>query len=134
MGDICYWHRYTLQVILNINTCSISDTSLPTAGVSLLMFCCFNILKKFERAHEDRGVRYEEPRPERDHLLSSSGLSYDYMSQGDEDLDFTINRKCLGDDEASNNSRRLCAISFDAPRECFFLPCGHFCGLLCIWN
>ncbi|XP_019460162.1 PREDICTED: uncharacterized protein LOC109359922 [Lupinus angustifolius] len=94
-------------------------------GVTLLMFWCFNFLSKFRYAHEDRGVRYEEPAPQRDHLLSSSGSSYDSMSQGDEDLDFTIDGMSLGDDEASNNSRRLCAICFDAPRECFFLPCGH---------
>lgn len=25
----------------------------------------------------------------------------------------------------SQSTRRLCAICFDSPRDCFFLPCGH---------
>ncbi|KAE9591995.1 putative aminoacyltransferase, E1 ubiquitin-activating enzyme [Lupinus albus] len=88
------------------------------------MFWCFNFLNKFRSAREDR-VRYEEAAREDDDDPPSSGSSYNSMSQGDEDVDFTIDGNSLGNDEASINSRRLCAICLDAPRECFFLPCGH---------
>ncbi|KAF8044785.1 hypothetical protein N665_6833s0002 [Sinapis alba] len=52
---------------------------------------------------------------------SSMGSSNESFAADDADLeDFTGN-----EGEASNSSRRLCAICFDAKRDCFFLPCGH---------
>lgn len=110
---------------------------LPTGGLTLLMFWVFNYLNKLQCAHEDGvGVRSEGTAPERaplisrkDDDLSSWGSSYDSLPQDEEDLDFltggSIDGKLLGDGETSNNTRRLCAICFDAPRDCFFLPCGH---------
>ncbi|KAK7294696.1 hypothetical protein RJT34_17589 [Clitoria ternatea] len=108
-----------------------------TGGMTLLMFWAFNFLNKLQRSHEDRvGVRSNGTTPQRDPLLahkdddlSSWDSSYDSMSQDEEDLDLflgdSIKGKFFGDGETSNNIRRLCAICFDAPRECFFLPCGH---------
>jgi len=65
----------------------------------------------------------------RDPLLSpksgdglSDGSSYDSISSDEDDLE----EKFLeGSMEANGNPRRLCVICYDAPRECFFLPCGH---------
>nr|KYP33595.1 E3 ubiquitin-protein ligase rififylin [Cajanus cajan] len=106
-------------------------------GLTLLVFWAFNILNKLQCAHEGReGFRSEGTEPQRapllsqkDDDLSSWGSSYDSLSQDEEDLDFLpggpIDGKFLGDGETSNNTKRLCAICFDAPRDCFFLPCGH---------
>ncbi|KAK7339881.1 hypothetical protein VNO77_20567 [Canavalia gladiata] len=106
-------------------------------GMTLLMFWAFNFLNKLQCANEHRaGVSFERATPQRapllsqkDDDLSSWGSSYDSLSQDEEDLDFlpggSIDGKNLGDGETSNNTRRLCAICFDAPRDCFFLPCGH---------
>lgn len=106
-------------------------------GLTVLMFWACNFLNKVRSSHEDRvGSRAEGTGPERapllsrkDDDLSSWGSSYDSLSQDDQDLDFlaggSTDGKFLGDGETSNNTQRLCAICFDAPRDCFFLPCGH---------
>ncbi|KAK9280355.1 hypothetical protein L1049_014044 [Liquidambar formosana] len=64
----------------------------------------------------------------KDDDLSSWGSSYDSISHDEEDLEEwraagSIEGKQLK--EGENNTRRLCVICFDAPRDCFFLPCGH---------
>ncbi|KAI5429494.1 hypothetical protein KIW84_034181 [Lathyrus oleraceus] len=101
------------------------------------MFWVFNFLNKLQCANDDRvGSRSEGTGPDRapllsrkDDDLSSWGSSYDSIPQDDEDLNFltggSTDGKFLADGETSNNTRRLCAICFDAPRDCFFLPCGH---------
>ncbi|OMO97558.1 Zinc finger, RING-type [Corchorus olitorius] len=66
----------------------------------------------------------------KDDDITSWGSSYDSISSDEADLeDFlpaagSVEGTSL-DGENSNNTRRLCAICFDAPRDCFFLPCGH---------
>ncbi|XP_042945709.1 E3 ubiquitin-protein ligase APD1-like isoform X3 [Carya illinoinensis] len=107
-------------------------------GMSMLMFSAFHFLNKFQLTHERRrGIQYGEVGSERapllsykDDDLSSWGSSYDSLSHDEDDIeDFLAlgapGGKSLGDGENSNNTRRLCAICFDAPRDCFFLPCGH---------
>ncbi|KAL4606228.1 hypothetical protein ACB092_09G086400 [Castanea dentata] len=107
-------------------------------GMTVLMLFAFNFLNKFQCAHEEgRYVPYGEIGSERapllsykDDDLSSWGSSYDSVSHDEDDIeDFlalaSLEGKSLGDGENSNNTRRLCAICFDAPRDCFFLPCGH---------
>ncbi|PNY05222.1 protein aberrant pollen development 1 [Trifolium pratense] len=106
-------------------------------GLTMIMFWAFNVLTKLQSAHDDRvESRSEGPGPDQASLLSrkyddrsSWGSSYDSLPEDEEDLDFlaggSTDGKCLGDGETSNNTRRLCAICFDAPRDCFFLPCGH---------
>lgn len=49
---------------------------------------------------------------------SSMGSSTESFAADDNDLE-----GFMGNEGDSN--RRLCAICFDAPRDCFFLPCGH---------
>ncbi|OVA02693.1 zinc finger protein [Macleaya cordata] len=65
----------------------------------------------------------------KDDDLSSWSSSYDSVSHDEEDLEDSIavdslEGKQLKDGENSN-PRRLCVICYDAPRDCFFLPCGH---------
>ncbi|XP_062166652.1 E3 ubiquitin-protein ligase APD2 [Alnus glutinosa] len=106
-------------------------------GMTLLMLLAFNFLNKFQCAREDaRDVQYGEMGsarapllPHKDDDLSSWGSSYDSVSDEDNIEDLLalgpLEGVSLGDGENSNNTRRLCAICFDAPRDCFFLPCGH---------
>uniref|UniRef100_A0A6N2KJ53 RING-type domain-containing protein n=1 Tax=Salix viminalis TaxID=40686 RepID=A0A6N2KJ53_SALVM len=106
-------------------------------GTTVLILAAFNFLKKFQCDRED-GTRllFGEVEAERapllsckDDDLSSLGSSYDSVSNNEEDLeDFLAAGSMEGksrDGENDNNTCRLCAICFDAPRECFFLPCGH---------
>ena len=67
--------------------------------------------------------------PEKDDDISSWGSSYDSVSHDEEDLEqwlavTSVEGKPLNEGE-SNNPSLLCVICFDAPRDCFFLPCGH---------
>lgn len=61
----------------------------------------------------------------------SWGSSYDCLSNDDEDLEdcprtsTTVEQKLSPDDENLTITQRLCAICYDAPRDCFFLPCSH---------
>ncbi|KAL6133070.1 hypothetical protein ACLB2K_065307 [Fragaria x ananassa] len=100
-------------------------------AMTILMLLAFNFLNKFRCNNED-GIRVQhtEFRPERAPLLSykdddqsSWGSSYDSASNDEGDLEDLMTAGSL--DGESNNTRRLCAICFDAPRDCFFLPCGH---------
>ncbi|XP_050381708.1 E3 ubiquitin-protein ligase APD2 isoform X2 [Argentina anserina] len=106
-------------------------------AMTILMLLAFHFLSKFRCNNEDgTRVQHEEFRPERAPLLSykdddqsSWGSSYDSASNDEGDLEDlmaagSLDGKSLRDGE-SNNTRRLCAICFDAPRDCFFLPCGH---------
>ena len=101
------------------------------------MLVAFNFLNKLQFTREDEtSVRYGEIASARAPLLSrkdddisSWGSSYDSVSSDEADLeDFlavSVGGTSTRDGENSNNTRRLCAICFDAPRDCFFLPCGH---------
>lgn len=106
--------------------------------MTLLMLVAFNFLNKFQFTREDgAGVRYgniESARApllsHKDDDLSSWGSSYDSVSNDERDLEeflatSGLEGKSIKDGENVNNTRRLCAICFDAPRDCFFLPCGH---------
>lgn len=110
------------------------------------MLFAFKCLNKFQCARNETG-HHEQRRSERAPLLSNKddlsswGSSYDSASNDEEDLENflavgSLEGKSLGEGENSNNTRRLCAICFDAPRDCFFLPCGHCvacfaCGTRC---
>ncbi|KAF3449548.1 hypothetical protein FNV43_RR10277 [Rhamnella rubrinervis] len=106
--------------------------------MTALMLLIFNFFNEFQCIREDRiGSQYEVARPERTPLLSNKdddlsswGSSYDSVSNDEDDLEDFLGvgsheGKILGDGDKSNSTRRLCAICFDAPRDCFFLPCGH---------
>ncbi|XP_057512746.1 E3 ubiquitin-protein ligase APD2-like [Actinidia eriantha] len=107
-------------------------------GMTVLMLLAFHFLNNFQ-CNREEGTRYQfggtisERAPllsQKDDDLLSWGSSYDSVSQDDEDLEdglpvSSLEGKPLKDGEYNNNIRRLCAICFDAPRDCFFLPCGH---------
>lgn len=102
--------------------------------MTLLMLVVFNYLGKFQSTREGQtGAQYgtvdSATAPllsHKDDDLSSWGSSYDCVSNDDEDLeDLYPEGKAVREGETGNNTRRLCAICFDAPRDCFFLPCGH---------
>ncbi|KAM7526484.1 hypothetical protein LguiA_016386 [Lonicera macranthoides] len=105
---------------------------IGTGGMTFVILLAFHFFKNFRCTREDR-VQYGGMESQRALLLSqkdddvlSWGSSYDSLSQGDEDPeDGLVDGKQLKDGEYNNNTRRLCAICFDAPRDCFFLPCGH---------
>ncbi|XWS55535.1 hypothetical protein CRYUN_Cryun09bG0008400 [Craigia yunnanensis] len=106
-------------------------------GMTAIMLVAFNFLNKFQFTREaETSVRFGEIASTRAPLLSrkdddisSWGSSYDSVSSDEADLeDFLVGSlegTSIKDGENSNNTRRLCAICFDAPRDCFFLPCGH---------
>ncbi|KAK8971801.1 hypothetical protein V6N11_028187 [Hibiscus sabdariffa] len=106
-------------------------------GMTAIMLVAFNILNKFQFTHGDEAsIRYGGVASARTPLLSrkaddtsSWGSSYDSISGDEADLEVilagSLEGASIGDGENSNNTRRLCAICFDAPRDCFFLPCGH---------
>ncbi|KAI4369182.1 hypothetical protein MLD38_017659 [Melastoma candidum] len=116
-------------------------------GMTVLMLLAFNFLNKFRCGREDNlempHIRMEPERAPllmpKDEDLSSWGSFHDSSSQDEEDIEEMLaaqapEGKLLKDGENSNNTRRLCGICFDAPRDCFFLPCGHCvacleCGL-----
>ncbi|KAJ8642470.1 hypothetical protein MRB53_019164 [Persea americana] len=65
----------------------------------------------------------------KDDDISSWGSSYDSVSHDEEDMEdrpgaTSLEARSLKDVE-TNTPRRLCAICYDAPRDSFFLPCGH---------
>ncbi|KAK6943126.1 protein of unknown function DUF4793 [Dillenia turbinata] len=103
-------------------------------GMTVLMMLAFNFLSKLQCSRADGGFHVREVITERTPLLtnkddlSSWGSSYDSVSNDEEDLEEFL---AAGSSEGKmvkdgdNNPRRLCAICFDAPRDCFFLPCGH---------
>lgn len=95
---------------------------------------------KLQAGPGESGVQREYLPPERTPLItqkdddddSSCGSSYVSLSVGEEEdeLNFPGSPGVEDTDIKSwkNNDiyqRRLCAICFDAPRDSFFLPCGH---------
>ncbi|XP_061345892.1 E3 ubiquitin-protein ligase APD2-like [Gastrolobium bilobum] len=66
----------------------------------------------------------------KDDDLSSWGSSYESFSNEEEDLKVRLalnadEGKPVMEGETSNSLQHLCVICFDAPKDCFFLPCGH---------
>lgn len=101
------------------------------------MFLLFHLLNNCQCIVDNRaGVYYRETGSERDSLLShhnddqsSQTSTYDSASQDDKDSSdghvLGVLDGQLKDGEVDSNMRRLCAICFDAPKNSFFLPCGH---------
>ncbi|XP_071724254.1 E3 ubiquitin-protein ligase APD2-like [Rutidosis leptorrhynchoides] len=101
-------------------------TGVLTAIILLVLLLC-NIYQNRRQQQGSGGVETETGAPlltsQKDDDLSSWGSSHEYNSQDEDDL---LPSSKHGDHQANDdNLRRLCAICWDAPRECFFLPCGH---------
>ncbi|KMT12328.1 hypothetical protein BVRB_5g102700 [Beta vulgaris subsp. vulgaris] len=96
---------------------------LGIGGLTSIMLWTFNYLNRVRRNMEDTAENQSgDLGPERAPLLSqkddevsSLGSSYDSGSQNDEETQEDLEEGC----------RRLCVICFDAPKDCFFIPCGH---------
>ncbi|KAF8402653.1 hypothetical protein HHK36_010742 [Tetracentron sinense] len=109
-----------------------------SGGMTVLILLAFKFCNNYQSTSgEGTGFQSEEVTSEqtpllshKDDDLSSWGSSYESVSHDEEDLEdwlavSSLEGKPLKDGENYNNPRRLCAICFDTPRDCFFLPCGH---------
>lgn len=136
IGKVLSW-LLSLQPLQVYHLRILNSIFLLKGGMTGIMLVAFNFLNKFQYTREDEArFRNGELASARAPLLSrkaddlsSRGSSYDSISSDEADLeDFlagSLEGTSIGDGENSNNTRRLCAICFDAPRDCFFLPCGH---------
>ncbi|KZV33123.1 hypothetical protein F511_03389 [Dorcoceras hygrometricum] len=106
--------------------------------VASIVLLINHILKSFQSTNQQNrigpaGLTGSERTPllvQKDDNFSSEGSSYASDSDDEEYLGQvqdgdTQNGKPVRDDEYNSDVRRLCAICFDAPRDCFFIPCGH---------
>ncbi|CAL5202516.1 unnamed protein product [Lathyrus oleraceus] len=104
-------------------------------GVMTVIILCALESYQMYQTNIEENVRFRfqrvEVNSERAPLLSrkdtdvtSWSSSYDSFSSDEEN---SSEGKSIIEGETSNNDlRRLCVICFDARRDCFFLPCGHF--------
>lgn len=110
-----------------------------SAVMTILLLLALRFCKLFQSSSgESTGHEPEQMETERAPLLSpkeddlsSWGSSYDSVSHDEEDLEeqlavSSLEGKPFGEGENPSNTRNLCVICFDAPRDCFFIPCGHF--------
>ncbi|TKY47156.1 Mitochondrial ubiquitin ligase activator of nfkb 1-A [Spatholobus suberectus] len=106
--------------------------------VAVLILLALKLFKMFQANGEEReGFQQMQVVSERDPLLpskdddlSSWGSSHESLSNEEEDLTMWLARnsmegKSSREGETSNDLQHLCVICSDAPRDCFFLPCGH---------
>ncbi|XP_010262861.1 PREDICTED: uncharacterized protein LOC104601271 [Nelumbo nucifera] len=102
-----------------------------SGGMTLIILVALKVCNHFQSTTGDgTGLQTVQVDSERAPLLTNKdddllswGSSYDSVSHDEDDLEEWIGVGSSG--ENNNNPRRLCAICFDAPRDCFFLPCGH---------
>lgn len=101
--------------------------------MTVLLLLALRLCNMFRPPGRD-GYQAGEIESERTPLLSqkdddssSWGSSYDSNSHEEEDLEKWLAVNCIEGKSVAEgeNLRRLCVICFDAPRDCFFLPCGH---------
>ena len=107
---------------------------MHVGGMTIVMLAAFHLFTNFACNRLDRTqVQSGESGPSRAPLLShkddddvsSCGSSYDSGEDCEDGILTDGDGKPLIDCEYNKNKRRLCAICFNAPRDCFFLPCGH---------
>ncbi|VFQ90971.1 unnamed protein product [Cuscuta campestris] len=106
---------------------------LGIGGTSCLVLLVHRFLVNLQQSREDSSrSELGDTRSERFPMLShkhddSSSLGSSYCSQDDEkfeDATTSINTSD-GKTVKESDAPHLCAICFDAPRDCFFIPCGH---------
>ncbi|KAJ4797429.1 RING/U-box superfamily protein [Rhynchospora pubera] len=102
---------------------------IGSACMTVLLLLIYKILNKLLRNHQ---MRYEVPvnNEQRTPLLtnkdddnSSLGSSYESVSHDEEDIEEWLKMEAAKSLESGSSN--LCSICCDAPRDCFFLPCGH---------
>lgn len=132
--SLSFWVNGLLNIMLHTSFLIF----MPAGGMTVLMLLVFNFLNKFQFNRQLRiGVPLGGTQPEtspllpdKDDDLSSWDSSYDSASHDEEDAQDKLgvgglDGKPKKDGENNSNPKRLCTICFDAPRDCFFLPCGH---------
>ncbi|XP_054799080.1 E3 ubiquitin-protein ligase APD2-like isoform X2 [Prosopis cineraria] len=110
-------------------------TYFVASGIlTLLIFFILRCCKVFQRDGSDmesfQQVRVVSERAplllgDKNDDVSSLGSSYESFTSEEEDLTELLKGKPLKEGEAEKSLKHLCVICFDAPRDCFFLPCGH---------
>ncbi|GER54425.1 RING/U-box superfamily protein [Striga asiatica] len=98
-----------------------------TAGITFLLLLVNYFLNHFRRTEQD--TSRDQLGEERNSLLlhkdedaPSWGSSYASVSDDEERKeDMSQGAKAAKDDE----NKQICAICFDAPKDSFFIPCGH---------
>lgn len=111
---------------------------LGIGGMTSIMLWAFNFFNSIRRSNEDMlenqsrnmGPERAPLLPQKDDDLSSLGSSYDSGSQNGEDYqDFLEEGYCDGGSGGGGGKKyhpgQLCVICCDAPKDCFFIPCGH---------
>ncbi|KAJ4821226.1 RING/U-box superfamily protein [Rhynchospora pubera] len=102
---------------------------IGSACMTVLLLLIYKILNKLLHNHQ---MRYEVPvnNEQRTPLLtnkdddnSSLGSSYESVSHDEEDIEEWLKMEAAKSLESGSSN--LCSICCDAPRDCFFLPCGH---------
>ncbi|KAK9168137.1 hypothetical protein Syun_000277 [Stephania yunnanensis] len=110
--------------------------AIGSAAIACLLFLIFKICVSCQLIARDGNIiRTGETGSARapllvrkDDELSCSGCSYDSVSHDDEDLEEWLagaSQTKPDKDAEITNPQSVCAICFDGPRDCFFLPCGH---------
>ncbi|KAK1377428.1 E3 ubiquitin-protein ligase rififylin [Heracleum sosnowskyi] len=89
-----------------------------------LMNCCRHIDTRPETQYRGIGSERAPLLSHKDDDQSSCSSSCDFVFQDDEQVLDMLDGQ-FKDGETDLSISRLCAICFDAPRDCFFLPCGH---------
>ncbi|KAJ4850036.1 hypothetical protein Tsubulata_040852 [Turnera subulata] len=139
------WATYIVGIGVEYGALYVNLLS-AVAGMTVLILAVFNSFKKFRHnpgqgtmVHPDGVASQNAPLlSQKDDDLSSLGSSYGSVSDDEKAYDDflaagSLERKSARDTENDSSTRRLCAICFDAPRDCFFLPCGH-CDQRGCWN
>ncbi|CAI8596885.1 unnamed protein product [Vicia faba] len=106
---------------------------IGTGVMAVIIICALEFYKMLQTNEENARFQFQQVEviSERAPLLSrkdsdvtSRSSSYDSFSSDEEN---SSEGKSIIEGETSNNDIRcLCVICFDARRDCFFLPCGHF--------
>lgn len=111
----------------------IDDYATNTGVMAVLILFALRFCNVFQTDREERAGERAPLLPSKGSSdLSSQGSCYESFSSEEEGLTMwlveknSVEGKPVMEGETSNvDLQRLCVFCFDAPRDCFFLPCGH---------
>ncbi|XP_078168627.1 E3 ubiquitin-protein ligase APD2-like isoform X1 [Carex rostrata] len=101
-----------------------------SALITILLLVIYKIVNKLLRNHHtvnEAPANNDQRTPlltNKDDDNSSLGSSYESVSHDEEEIEEWLKMEAAKSLE-EGGSCHLCAICCDAPRDCFFLPCGH---------
>ncbi|KAK9755761.1 hypothetical protein RND81_01G048600 [Saponaria officinalis] len=112
-----------------------AGSCIVTALVLAMFRCCgktqHEITYDTENQIRENAAEREPLISDKSHESSSMCSSYESTSNEEDDVEENnVKRQGLEgnitkDGGSNSKSSRLCAICFDAPKDCFFVPCGH---------